>query len=404
VLYHGTIHRQNTQVKVAWISYFPVEWLSHIPEPLTRLPRQHPATWQRVLLKEFEQAQGLSLDIIIVRKFFDRDYHFERNGVRFHCLRVPGGWRRPSFFWVDTLLIRRCLHAIQPDLVHAWGTEDGAGLVASRLPYPFVTTLQGLMQWYLRETKPTIHLLLAAVLERFALRRSRTVTAESNFAVEFIRNRYPRLNVQRVEVVPDSRFHHVIRKPHTRPVRFLFVGFLGFPKGGDLLLRALAQCDFDFRLVVVGSADQKLLSSFKPELPKELWGRVEYKQGLDTAQMSDEYSAATMMICPTRVDTGPMVVKEAVVAGLPVIGSRIGGIPDYIIPGKNGILFPSGDLTALVQGIRAAIAHPLLSKGLVDPNALHSKREELSPQRMAQAFLKMYAATSVIQHGQFSNE
>ena len=39
-------------LKVAWISYFPIEWLPDLPEPLRGLPRMHPASWQRVLLQE----------------------------------------------------------------------------------------------------------------------------------------------------------------------------------------------------------------------------------------------------------------------------------------------------------------------------------------------------------------
>ena len=41
---------------------------------------------------------------------------------------------------VDTVLIRRALRAIKPDVVHAWGTEQGAALVANRLGYPRVAT------------------------------------------------------------------------------------------------------------------------------------------------------------------------------------------------------------------------------------------------------------------------
>ncbi|HUA68267.1 MAG TPA: hypothetical protein VMA13_06940 [Candidatus Saccharimonadales bacterium] len=42
-----------TPLTVAWISQFPVEWLPDAPESVRRLPREHPSSWQRVLLGQF---------------------------------------------------------------------------------------------------------------------------------------------------------------------------------------------------------------------------------------------------------------------------------------------------------------------------------------------------------------
>ena len=46
-------------LNVAWISDFPVEWLPDLPEPLRALPRRHPATWEIVLLSQFEKDPAL---------------------------------------------------------------------------------------------------------------------------------------------------------------------------------------------------------------------------------------------------------------------------------------------------------------------------------------------------------
>ena len=111
---------------VAWISDFPIEWLSNLPPELSRLPKQHPATWQMVLLSELEKNPKVHIHVIVLRKQIEKDIRFERNGVFFHVLKIPGGLRAPTLFWLDTILIRRELKKIKPDLVHAWGTERGA--------------------------------------------------------------------------------------------------------------------------------------------------------------------------------------------------------------------------------------------------------------------------------------
>ena len=100
-----------------------------------------------------------------------------------------------------------------------------------------------------------------------------------------------------------------------------------------------------------------------------------------------------MLLLPTRADTSPNAVKEAVVAGVPVVASNVGGIPDYVTHGENGFLFESGDLAEFVAMIKAAAAHPLFSRGEVSPSSLALNRDYLSPTRMAQRFLDAYSDT-----------
>ena len=94
-------------ITVAWISDFPVEWLSDLPAEVRSLPRQHPGTWQMVLLAEMEKNPALRIHIIVLRKQLVQDFSFERNGVVFHLIKTPGGLRAASMFWLDTILIRR---------------------------------------------------------------------------------------------------------------------------------------------------------------------------------------------------------------------------------------------------------------------------------------------------------
>lgn len=376
---------------VAWVSYFPVEWLDNVPEPVARLPRLHPATWQQVLLKEFEKCDRLKLHIIVLRKQFERNLTFERNGVTFHLVKTIGGLRAPSLFWLDTFLIRRTLRRINPDVVHAWGTDGGAALVASRLAYPYVVTMQGIMTWYRDQVPLRPYEKLAVFLEGPSLRRARIVTTESRFAVDYLQRKYPHLTILQAEHASNWVFHQVQRRPCTAPIRFI-TGSLDYRKGSDLLFRALDRLtpELDFELVVVGKRNPALFASWGVVPSPELERRIRFKTNLLPAQVAEELAAATIMILPTRADTSPNSVKEATVAGVPVVGSQVGGIPDYVFPGRNGLLFPSGDLNALVETIRAACAHPVFGRGEVEANTLRQVREYLSPAVMAQKFLAAY--------------
>ena len=382
-----------TPLTVAWITDFPLEWLPGMPDPIPRLPKEHPATWEMVLLEELQDVRSFEIHVVVLRKHVNRSFSFRRNGVTFHVLKYFGGLRAPSLFWADTLLVGQELRRIRPDLVHAWGNERGAGLVASRLPWPYVVTIQGLFGW-IRKVLPSLPgTRLPAFAERLSLARARHVTTESTFAVHYLRERYRGLTVHQAEHAPNPVFARVERLTKRTRVRFVTNGTIGFLKGTDLFLKALAALDLiEFEAVVIGAPNASFLQPLRNSLPRKLWQRVTFKSGLTPGDVADELAQATMFVLPTRVDTSPNAVKEAVVAGVPVIASNVGGIPDYVVPGGNGFLHAPGDLGELVTALRQALAHPLFSEGAVDKTIWLDKRAYLSPRRMAENFTTCYKA------------
>jgi len=75
---------------------------------------------------------------------------------------------------------------------------------------------------------------------------------------------------------------------------------------------------------------------------------------------------------------------------VPVIGTAVGGIPDYIFPGLNGMLCSPGSLDEFMEAIRTACRHPQFRRGEVDAATLMQVRAYLSPQLMAKRFLETY--------------
>jgi len=360
--------------------------------PLRALPRRHPATWQMVLLSEFEKNPDLSLHIILLRHRLNADFTFERNGVVFHILKCPVWLRLVTVFWADTILIRRLCQRIKPDLVHAWGMEKGAGLIGHRLGLPYVMTVQGLMGWYKERVKLPRYDQFIERLERYVLPRAPVVTTESNFAVKFLKERYPKLHIHQAEHAPNQAFHHLRREPSNDPIHFITVGGLGHRKGTDMLFKALNELtpEISFKLTIISDPSPQYVESLRAATSPELWRRVEFKHNLLPDEVAQELAKATMLLLPTRADTSPNAVKEAVVAGVPVVASEVGGIPDYVVPRRNGILFPPGDPAAFVAAIRTASVHPLFGRGEVDAGTHAQMRDYLSPERMAKNFLAAY--------------
>jgi len=383
-----------TPLTVAWISDFPLEWMPNMPEPIPHLPKDHPATWEMALLGEFQKNPQIRLHIIALRKGISRSFSFQRHGATFHVLKYFGGMRGPSLFWTDTLLIGRELRRIKPDVVQAWGNERGAGLVASRLPWPCLVTVQGLFSYYREKLPDFPGAKLSAWAERTSLSRARHASGESSFVVDYLLKAYPHLTVHHVEHVPDSLFAAIRRQPARNPIRFVTNGTIGYRKGTDLFLKALAALldQVAFEALIIGSPNPQFIEPLRQSLPARLWDRVTFRSGLTPPDVARELETATIFVMPSRADTGPMAVKEAVLAGVPVVASKLGGTPDYIASGNNGLLFQPDSLADLTAVLQAAVHHPMFSTGAIAPGSSAHARQALSPRAMAAAFCDAYMA------------
>jgi glycosyltransferase involved in cell wall biosynthesis len=376
-------------MRVLWISDFPIEWLPDAPAEATTLPRQHALSWQRVLFEQFVQNGGIDLHVAVLRKSIRSHTQFTLRGATFYLRRMPGWLRAPTFFWPDTFALRKIVQEIRPDVIHAWGSEKGAALVAGRLGCPYLVTVQGLMQWY-RELVPiNRYERFAAFLEKRSLPHAPLVSTETPTAVRYLSERHT--HATQIEHAPDPMFTRIVRRPCISPARLLFVGSFCYRKGGDLVLKALERLQSEaFEFVVVGSIDSELKSRWDALAAGPLAGRLVLKSSLTAEQVAAELARATMEIFPTRADTSPNAVKEAAVAGVPVVGTRVGGIPDYIHQGRNGLLVESNDAVALTQAIETALRHPLFSRGEVEANALTEARAYLAPELMREKFIAAY--------------
>lgn len=376
------------------MTYFPIEWLPELPPELQGLPRQHPATWQRVLLEEFAKDESLELHIVVLRNHFKESVRFRRGNTTFHCLKTPSGMRAPSYFWLDTAIVSRELKQIQPDLVHAWGTEYGSAAVAGRLKWPALVTMQGILTWYGSVFPLNTHQKLSRLAEPSSLRKAYVATCESSFGIKYLRERYPHLKLLQVEHAPHPMFAGIARQPQTAPIRIICVGTFLFWKGADVVVNALAglENEIDFELTWIGARNAELEQELRQKSPAALWKRVTFKHGLSPTEIAQELSGATLFLHAARADNSPNAVKEAVVAGVPVVCTNTGGVPDYVFPGKNGFLFASGDVEDCRAKLKQAIDHPLFGKGHVDLETLGQVREYLSARTMATRFKEAYEA------------
>lgn len=380
--------------RVLWIPDFPVEALPGAPAAARALPRGHPLSWMRVLAASPAFRAGVDLHVAVLRKTIAAPSTFTDGGVTYHLFPTTGGMRLPSLFWSDTLALRGLVRRLAPDVLHAWGNERGAGLTASRLGPPWVLTAQGVFEWYRQHARPSWYDRALVPVERLSFGRARVVTTECRFMVDWLAARHPRARIHQVEHAPDPLFHAVPRAPAAGVRRILFVGIGAQRKGLDLAARAVdrlaAREPVELVLAGPSAADLDWLRRAEPGLSPALHAAIRLLPPQDPAGIARELSAASLLLLPTRADTSPNCVKEAVVAGVPVVASAVGGIPEYVEDGRNGVLCRVSDAEDTARALLEAAAHPVLGRGAVDADCLARQRDYLSVGRMAAGFLAAY--------------
>jgi glycosyltransferase involved in cell wall biosynthesis len=77
--------------------------------------------------------------------------------------------------------------------------------------------------------------------------------------------------------------------------------------------------------------------------------RVELLGSLPAERLQAEYQRAAVFVLPSAQETSPLVIAEAMAAGVPVVATRAGGVAHLVEEGQTGFLVDVGDTNALAQ-------------------------------------------------------
>jgi colanic acid/amylovoran biosynthesis glycosyltransferase len=245
---------------------------------------------------------------------------------------------------------------IRPSVIHAhWMVPSGLVALSLRwlLGIPYIVTVHG-ADAYALNSRPM------RLLKRLIIRHAHVVTPVSRDM-----GRVLGLPADDLEwlVVPMGVDVDAIQREvgDRRPDRgkFLFVGRLADKKGVDVLLRALVAVP-DARLDIVGDGPEApTLRSLAGQLG--ILDRVAFLGRQPRERVMDGLRTAHAVVIPSTVGGGgdrdgtPLVVSEAMAAGVPVIASALGGLAEHVIPGKTGLLVEPGSEASLAEGLRRTL-------------------------------------------------
>jgi glycosyltransferase involved in cell wall biosynthesis len=128
--------------------------------------------------------------------------------------------------------------------------------------------------------------------------------------------------------------------------RILFVGGDFERKGGALLLDV-------FRERLRGRAELILVTPYA--VPAEPGVTIHRNLSPNSPELRDLYSTSDVFAIPTLADAFSLVAIEALASGMPVVATRVGGIPDIVLDGKTGYLLDPGDRAGLGDALEALV-------------------------------------------------
>jgi glycosyltransferase involved in cell wall biosynthesis len=142
----------------------------------------------------------------------------------------------------------------------------------------------------------------------------------------------------------------------------LFVGSVIPAKGIEVLLKSFKRTLSAFpkaRLHIAGAYDDKYFNTLKPMISSSSMDDKVFFHGFcSLSKLIPLFAQASLLVLPSLMETAPNVVAEALVAGVPLVASAVGGIPEMLAQGASGVLVQPGSEESLAEGIAQVLSDP----------------------------------------------
>jgi len=326
------------------------------------------------LLQGFAKLPGLEVHVVSCTQRPMKSPEKLADNIYFHSLTVSRiGWMRTGYLGCIRA-IRRKLQEIKPDMVHGQGTERECALSAVFSGYPNVLTIHGNMRLIAKvnRARPFSFYWLAAKLETLTLPRTDGIVCISNYTQEAVR-----ALAKKTWVVPnavDDSFFEISSIPASPP-RILCVGNVDQRKNQNALIRALDEIQegHDFELIFLGQAYSRsaYAREFLEMVTTRPWCR--YRGFVDRDGLKQQLATATGLILPSLEDNCPMVLLEAMAAGVPVAAACVGGIPDLVRQDETGLLFDPLNPPAMAAAVRELLENSGQTRAIRAKKEAHAR-------------------------------
>ncbi len=192
--------------------------------------------------------------------------------------------------------------------------------------------------------------------------------------------------------VDEKFFQHQTSSESKDSLVLLFCGRLNGKqqKGMDILLNSMPLILNKHNVVLEIIGDGPRLEQYKM-LSKRLCveGSVRFRGFIPHEHMPEEYSKADLFVFPSRRESFGLVLAEAMAAGLPVVSTKVGAIPEVVDDGKTGLLVPPEDAVKFAEAVNFLLDNPEKMK-LMGLSGREKVKEIFTWEKVAQNVVEFY--------------
>jgi glycosyltransferase involved in cell wall biosynthesis len=348
-------------VKILWLAPYP-----HDPPKNT-----HVAPWISTLLNELSQKDNLQITVLSTSNIIKRPIiQYTENGVNFVYLKVPTfPINLLSLYKIRINIIKSYLshHIGSYDLVHIHGSEHQYEASVYDFKIPKLISIQGILTEYLktlpkRFSKQSIGWrVISSLYEKKYLKKIKHHCCRTEWDKSFIR----KINVNAVihhnwEMIRPEFFNY---EHLCMGEKILFMGGTNWIKGyreALMVYNIIKRKYSNIKLIVLGPTNINRINNIiiSKKLHYITADDIEIRGVQNSQGILNAYSEAFCLLHPSYIDNSPNSICEAQVSGLPVVASRVGGIPSLIRDQETGILTSldpwkiSDDVSYLYENIK----------------------------------------------------
>ena len=349
-------------VKVAMVTAFPDE-----PQQIVG----GVAGVAKYLADEFAKCPDISLTVVVPQGTSLKETVCEEwGGVRVYRLARSGIWRFLSGTVYDLLAgreqVKRFIGQIEPDIVHYQGETFCAAGCRRRS----VLTIHGIAEmdalWEGRGTAVRgLKWLLLKLTEDHGRRRASRVILISDY-VGSVLPANKRRKIWRIDNPIADSFSDIDREPEAGRIfccsRIMpRKNIAGMIEAFGRVVRRAPHC----RLRIAGTAEPGYLSVCEKQVERAgLQSSVQFLGNLSVEDVQRELSRANCFALSSFQETAPLSIAEAMAAGVPVVASAVGGIPDMVEHGATGLLVDPHDPRDIGDAIGRIVSDDQLARSM----------------------------------------
>lgn len=315
-----------------------------------------------------ELAKNQTVDVFDVPRIGEKDRVEWYGNLTIHRYANPGTHNMDAVLRLKEMV--RDIAALGPEVCHVHGTNAFSKDIYFALQQhgiKMMLTVHGIAKEEKKQAlmrKPSLKALYQYVVqsrdERELLEMAPRIIVDTAYVEDKLKA-YGLKNVPEMHVIPqgiDEVYYGIQCNPDSNKI--LCVGAIA-PRKGHIytveMFNHLRAKGVNAQLRIIGSlADKAYYEQLKQKIAESAFNAdISLDANLPREELLKAYSEAKLFVLHSREESQGIVFAEAMATGLPLVATKIGGIPYVVADGKNGSLCPYGDVDAMAKMVRELI-------------------------------------------------